>query len=190
MQVSLKNGGSQIRPEEKISGELHWRGTNIKVSGDVKWVKGQRIGIAFAEELTKKLIPEFLSIENILAGMRPVHSSGLDIEMPNNLKYWLRADGPVEGLVWEHNDRDVSRFQVILMDAFVEWEDGKGLRTGNLHNKRNVETPLNAEDEYIFEIDQSLDMDKIDFASRIIEKLPTDYLPTDVTDFLGRKLAR
>lgn len=188
MQISLKNGGCEFKPEEKIVGELHWRGASIEIEGDIKWVKGQRLGVAFAEELTKKAVPDFLSIENIVAGMRPVHDSGLDIEMPNNLKYWLRADGPVEVFVWEHNDHEISRFQIILMDHFVEWEDGKGLRTGDVINKRNVETPLNAEDEYVFEIDETCDEEKIKFAGRIIENVPENFLPVTVTDFLSRKI--
>ncbi|MBK25315.1 MAG: hypothetical protein CME70_15075 [Halobacteriovorax sp.] len=188
MQVSLKNGGCDFKPDSAIGGDLHWRGASINISGSVKWVKGQRLGIAFDDKLTQKEIPAFLSIENIVAGMRPVHDSGLDIEMPNNLKYWLRADGPVEVFVWEHNDHETSRFQIIMMDSFVEWEDGKGLRTGNVINKRNVETPLNAEDEYIFEIDQSCDEEKIKFASRIISHIPKNFLPENVTSFLSIKI--
>lgn len=188
MQISLKDGGCEFKPDSSIEGELHWRGASIEIKGSVKWVQGQRLGVAFEEELTKTTIPKFLSIENIVAGMRPVHDSGLDIEMPNNLKYWLRADGPVEVFVWEHNDHEISRFQIILMDSFVEWEDGKGLRTGNVLNKRDVETPLSGTDEYMFEIDESGDEDKIRFAAQIISNVPENYLPQNVSDFLSRKI--
>lgn len=188
MQISLKDGGCEFKPEDALTGDLHWRGTSVHIEGDIKWVKGQRIGVAFDEELSKKVIPDFLSVENIVAGMRPVHDSGLDIEMPNNLKYWLRADGPVEIFVWEHNDNETSRFQVILMDTFVEWEDGKGLRTGNVLNKRDVDTPLSGSDEYEFEIEQTCDDEKVKFAGRIIDKLPASFLPEAVTNFLQRKI--
>jgi hypothetical protein len=188
MQISLKDGGCDFKPKDLIKGDLHWRGASITIKGDIKWVEGQRLGIAFDESLSKETIPNFLSVDNIVAGMRPVHSSGLDIEMPNNLKYWLRADGPFEVFVWEHNDHDISKFQVILMDSFVEWEDGKGLRTGNVLGRKDVETPLNNEDEFTFEIDGNCDVEKIKFASRIINNLPEDYLPESVTDFLVRKI--
>lgn len=188
MQISLKNGGSELKPDANLKGDLHWRGTSVSVSGDIKWVEGNRVGIAFDKELTEKVIPDFLSVENIVAGMRPVHDSGLDIEMPNNLKYWLRADGPVEVFVWEHNDHEISRFQVIIMDTFVEWEDGKGLRTGLVLSKRDVDTPLSGSDEYEFEIEQTCADEKVNFAGRIIDNVPEGFLPESVTEFLQRKI--
>lgn len=188
MQISLKDGGCELRPDTDLEGELHWRGISLEIDGRIKWVKGQRVGIAFSEELAKKDISNFLSIENIMGSMRPIHNSGLDIEIPNDLKYWLRADGPVEIFVWEHNGHEISRFQVILMDNFVEWEDGKGLKTGPVLNKRDVDTPLSGSDEFIFEIEESCDEEKIAFAKRIIVNIPKGFLPARVAEFLERKI--
>lgn len=96
--------------------------------------------------------------------MRPIHNSGLEMEMPSNLKYWLRADGPAEIFVWHHNDGEVSRFQVILLDRFLEWEDGKGLKTGEVMGKKDLDTPLVQEDEFLFRFNDQIDEDILSFA--------------------------
>ena len=189
MQLSLKDGGHTYRVGEKLSGELHWRKARLNLEADVKWVKGARLGLEFRQnEGFEEQLTDFLSIENIVAGMRPVHESGLDLDIPNNLKYWLRADGPFEVFVWRHRDNELSRFQVILMDHFVEWQDGRGLKTGEVLNQRDLDSPLHPEDEFLFQFDESVDQNKVDFAQSVVNHLPQDYLPVDVMDFLQLKL--
>jgi len=189
MQLSLKDGGHQYKEGQKVEGIVHWRSASLKTVGVVQWVSGQRLGIEFAEsESFDAEVKSFLSIDNIVAGMRPVHQTGLELEVPANLKYWIRADGPVELFVWCHKDREHSRFQILLLDNFVEWEDGKGIKTGKVVTKRDLDTPLISEDEFIFQIDEGVDMEKIKFAVSIVKALPEDYLPNDTRDFLMVKM--
>lgn len=189
MQLSLKNGGHTYRKEDPLNGVVHWKGATLEVKGKVMWAQGQRLGVSF--EINgpfEDKMREFLSIDNIISGMRPVHKDSLDLDLPSNLKYWLQADGPVEIFVWRHNDGEVARFQIIMLDSFVEYQDGRGLKSGQVLTKRDLETPLVQEDEFLFQVDHALDESKLDFAQKIVHKLPECYLPSEAKQFLEVKL--
>jgi len=189
MQIALKNGTHEFRKNEAIHGICHWRGLTLEAEGTVKWVKGSKLGVAF--EQTEKFVAEikdFLSIDNIIGSMRPLHESYFSVELPPQLKYWLRADGPVEVFVWMHMCGNVSRFQILLMKDFVEWDDGKGIKTGRVVTDRDVDTPLMSEDEFIFEMDENPHDQKIESALNLIEHLPSSFLPIDVVEFLKIKM--
>lgn len=189
MQLCLKDGGHGYQEGNDLSGSLHWRNACLDINGIVQWVSGQRIGIRFSED--KKLnenLQEFLSIDNILSRMRPVEQGVLGLELPANLKCWLQADGPVEVFVWQHSDGEISKFQILMMESFIEYQDGKGLKTGRVMTKRDMDTPLMTEDEFVFEMDEGLDMNKLQFAKDIVEALPNEYLSNSVEEFLRLKL--
>lgn len=189
MQLILKDGGHGHSPGDKLTGILRWRSAELETKGKVKWVEGARIGIKFDQnDLFKTNVREFLSIDNIIAGMRPLHDKALELELPVGLKYWLCADGPVEIFIWQHNDGELARFQMILMERLVEWEDGHGVRTGRVLSKRDVDTPLLNEDEFMFQIDEDVDQSDIEFAGRIISKIPKNFLPIQAIEFLKLKL--
>jgi hypothetical protein len=189
MQLSLKNGGHNYVAGNEIEGTVHWKGAALKTTGSVKWVKGTRLGVSFNESLDfEEKIKNFLSVKNIIAGMRPVHDSGLDLEIPANLKYWLRADGPVEVFVWQHADCELSKFQFILLDHFLEWEDGKGLRSGHVVSKEDNDTPLTFEDEFLFQFEETLDSNIIEMAQGVIKEIPEEFLNKEVSDFLKTKI--
>lgn len=189
MQLSLKDGGHNYASGNDVEGSLHWRGLSLDIIGKVKWVQGRRLGVAFSlsSEFDQR-IKNFLSIDNIVSSMRPVHKAGLDMELPSNLKYWLRSDGPVEIFIWQHNDGEHSRFQMIMMDNFLEWEDGVGIRTGKVIQKDDLETPLTSEDEFTFELDDGVDEKKVRFAKDVVDKLPDNYISTESAKFLQLKL--
>lgn len=190
MQLCLKNGGHSYSAGNDIEGTLHWKGASLDTVGIVQWVSGQRVGVSFKTENNfNEEVKNFLSIDNIIAGMRPLHQSEMGVELPSKLKYWLQADGPVEVFVWRHNDGEVSGFHVILMDSFVEWEDGKGIKTGRVLTKRDLETPLVQEDEFVFQMDEQADSSKLDFAKSVVDNVPTGFLPSEAHDFLRMKLA-
>lgn len=189
MQISLKDGQHGFKQMDKIVGTLSWRGRILEIDGTVKWVRGPKIGIAFSSEAKlDEGIKSFLCIENIISSMRPLHESHFSVELPPQLKYWLRADGPVEIFVWMHGSGNISRFQILLMKDFVEWEDGKGVKTGLVVTDRDLDTPLQREDEFVFEMDEGPHPGKIDFAMRVIDHLPESFLPADVIDFLKLKI--
>jgi hypothetical protein len=130
----------------------------------------------------------FLSFENIVSHIKPLHLSKLEIELPNNLKYWLKSDGVLELFVWEHTQSGISRFQIILMEHFIEWEEGAGVKTGRVMTQRDLDTPLSSEDEFIFQIDDRPTQDKVDLALGIVRKLSEDQIPSSARDFLFYKL--
>jgi hypothetical protein len=189
LQLSLKDGGHSYKTQDQISGEVHWRGRSLKVKARVRWVTGARLGLSFiADEEQSLRITQFLSIEKVVKSMRSVHNSDFGLEIPSNLKYWLQADGPVELFVWRHNDGEVSRIHFILFDEFIEWEDGTGLRTGRVIQKRDMDTPLLSEDEFLFEIDAHIDPIKLNFGRTVVNALTTHHLPQEALDFLTLKL--
>ena len=101
----------------------------------------------------------------------------MTLDLPNNLKYWLKADGVLEIFVWEHTSSGISRFQILMMEHFIEWEEGIGLRTGRIMTQRDLDTPLSLEDEFVFQIDEGAVQDKIDMALGVARKINEDHLP-------------
>jgi hypothetical protein len=189
MQLSLMDGGHPYKIGESVQGELHWRGSKLELDAKVMWVHGKRLGLQFSEkEAFQEQIKNFLSTENIIKGMRALHASSMDLEMPSDLHFWLQADGPVEVFVWCHNDGEISRFQLIMMDSFVEYLDGRGLKSGRVLTKRDLDTPLVQEDEFVFEMDETLDEGRLSFAQEIVRGIPEHFLNRDVFDFLRLKL--
>ncbi|MCK5882914.1 MAG: PilZ domain-containing protein [Bacteriovoracaceae bacterium] len=187
MQIGLKDGECQIEVGRTMTGHIQWRSHRLEVEGKVVWARENRLGLSFDESLATP-IKEYFSVENIVEGLRPVHDLQMGVEIPSNLKYWLRADGPMEVFIWKHSDGEFSRFQFILLDSFVEWEDGRGVKSGKVVTKRDVETPLFSEDEFVFQLDEGVDFSKINFAKDVIEKLSTNLLPEAVIHFLKVKL--
>ncbi len=189
MQLCLKNGGHSYVAGHELSGDIRWKGANIGISGTIKWVKGTRLGVLFSESIDlERKLKKFLSVENIIAGMRPVHDSDLGLDLPANLKYWLRADGPVELFVWQHIDGELSKFQFILLNNFLEWKDGVGLRSGRVISKEDFETPLSFEDEFVFEFEDQVNGDAVGMALGVIDKVPESFLNKDVIHFLRTKI--
>ncbi len=189
MQLSLKDGGHPYKSGQEVDGVLHWRGASLELSAEVKWVHGPRLGVEFnAGKHFENQIKEFLSFDNIIRGMRALHKTQMELDLPSDLSYWLQADGPVEVFVWCHKDGEISRFQMIMMESFVEYQDGKGLKSGRVLTKRDLDTPLVQEDEFVFEMDERICDERLAFAREITKRIPSDYLPVQVTDFLRLKL--
>ena len=190
MQLGLKDGGHAYVEGQDLNGEIHWKGSNLSISGKVKWVSGKRLGVKFANDANLiSNIKSFLSVDNIVKSMRPVHGHDMDMDVPSNLKFWVRADGPFEIFVWRHNDGEISHFQIIMMENYVEWYDGKGLKTGRVISKRDLDTPLICEDEIMFQVDEGVDEHKIAMACDIVEALGDSHLPEGARSFLTLKLS-
>ena len=189
MRLSLKDGGHTYITGSNIVGCVHWKGETLDTEGTVKWVSGHNLGVEFnVNDAFKKNIREFLGVENILKGLRAIHNSPLDIDLPSNLKYWLRSDGKFEVFIWRHNDGEISKFQILFLDFFVEWQDGKGLKTGSVINSKNIDSPLENEGELLFEFEDSCDGEKVNFARDITSKITEDFLPQEALEFLALKL--
>ena len=189
MQLSLKDGSCPFHPGGPIRGNLHWHGDSLDIVGQVKWARGSRLGVHFS------LLPdfqrrwgEFFSLEKIALRMRPLHKSDLAAELPGNLKCWLRADGPVELFIWTHRDGEMSSFQFLFMETFLEWEDGKGLKGGRILTRRDLETPLVQEDEFIFQDDPSPNPDHVARARKVLFLLSDEAISEEIAKFLAVKL--
>ncbi|MFW5887621.1 MAG: PilZ domain-containing protein [Bacteriovoracia bacterium] len=191
MQLALKDGEHNLKENDQIEGFIHWHGKELSAEGRVKWTTDKRLGLAFAggEQFNNK-IETFLSPAQIATNLRTVDASKLQLETPANLRYWLSADGPMEFFVWQHSDGEISRFQILLMEKYIEWEDGQGLRTGRVLSKRDVDTPLLTEDEFVFQIDENVSEEKINFALQVIDHLKEDLISDDVIAFFKRKMGK
>ena len=190
MQLSLKNGGHEYVPGDNLNGVLHWSDKDLIIVGLVKWVKGSRLGVKFIfDDGFDEKVHNFLSIENIVSRMKPLHNNAFDLHLPPNLKYWLRADAPFEVFIWQHQDGEMSKFQIVMMNSFVEWQDGLGIRTGKILKLRDHDSPLFSEDEFMFQMDDGVELDKIKLALEVVNKVPEEYLPEEISDFLKLKLA-
>lgn len=189
MQLSLKDDKTQFSEDHPIKGHIHWLGKNLDIAGNVKWQTQNRIGVEFAKrkEVMEK-IQNFLKTEEIVKCLKPLHKVEDGLEIPARLKYWLRADGPVELFIWQHGDGEIAKSQALLLDTFVEWEDGQGLKTGRILSKRNVDSPLLTEDEWVFQMDPNIDAQKMERVKSFIGHIGDDLLPTEVRSFLVRQL--
>ena len=190
MQLSLKEDGHAFAADSVLKGSIHWLGKNLDIAGTVKWSTSQRLGVEFAKrrEVTDK-VQDFLNIKEIVKRLKPLHKVEGGLEIPPRLKYWLRSDGPVELFVWQHGHGEIAKLQILFLEVFVEWEDGEGVKTGRTLSKRNVDSPLLTEDEWVFQMDPEIDGEKLDKVKELIGLIPQDQLPVEVQTFLVRQLS-
>ena len=71
----------------------------------------------------------------------------------------------------------------------MEWEDGQDLKTGRILSKRNVDSPLLSEDEWVFKMDPDADVEKLNKVKELIGLIPQEQLPTEVKTFMVRQLS-
>ena len=90
MQIELKNGENKFKVGQKIEGIVHWLKSDLKVTGQVQWCSGNKLGVAFkSSDKNFAEVIRLLSIENLAAGIKVLHNTDFGLEIPNNLKYWL-----------------------------------------------------------------------------------------------------
>lgn len=188
MQIHLKSGKHVLKENNAIDGLIHWHGREVQVSATVVWVDGSKIGLSFSEK-EQDAIKKFLSIENIVQGLRPLHLHSLGIEKPQSLKFWLKAASALEIFIWTYPDGEYEKVQISFINNFIEWIDGKGLKTGTVQYKENRETPLYAENELTLSIDPNVDQEKVNFALECVHLVPEEKLPEETKAFIKRKLS-
>ena len=190
MQISLKDDSHDFAEESLLKGSIHWLGRNLDITGTVKWSTSNRLGVEFAKrrEVLEK-VNDFLDIKEMVKRLKPLHKVEGGLEIPPRLKYWLRSDGPVEVFIWQHGDGEIAKLQALFLENFVEWEDGINLKTGRILSKRNVDSPLLTEDEWVFKMDQDVDGDRLIKIKELINLIPQDQLPSEVKTFLVRQLS-
>lgn len=190
MQLSLKEDEQGLKEEHILKGHIHWLGKNLDITGTVKWHTQNRVGVEFAKKRdVLEKVQSFLSMDEMVKRLKPLHKVDGGLEIPARLKYWLRSDGPVEIFVWQHGDGEMAKVQVLFMETFVEWEDGHGIKTGRILSKRNVDSPLLTEDEWVFQMDSDMDISKLDRVKTLINHVTDELLPSEVRTFLVRQLS-
>ena len=190
MQIALKEGATNYVSGHLMKGTIIWRTEKIAINAVVEWHLGLRLGVSFV--LTPEFsaaMEQFLSVKNIAANMRAMHQEDLGLDLPARLKYWLYSDGPFEVFIWRHEDGEFSKIQLIMLNVFVEWQDGLGQRTGKVLTKRDLDTPLLTEDEFLFEIHDQVDPCALALARDLVVALPLQLLSEDAREFLLRKVA-
>jgi hypothetical protein len=189
MQLSFRDGTFTNVVGDVISGRLQWRNESLELKARIQWIKGQNLGLSFDSSIKfEESMRNFLSYDNIVSHIKPLHKSNLELEIPNDLKYWLRSDGVLEVFIWELKTTGISKFQILIMEHFIEWVEGVGVKTGKVMTQRNLETPLGLEDEFVFQIDEGVVDSKIEIALGIVRKISEDNLPIGVREFLIYKL--
>lgn len=189
MQLALKSGEHKINEEKKINGTINWAGASIDVSCEVKWTTTKRLGVEFSHKPShRENINSFLSVSNFAKSLKPIHKMEFGFEVPPKLKYWLRSDGPVELFVWQHSNGEFSHFELLIMENYIQWKDGEGLKTARIISKRDVDTPLISEDEFVIKVDPVIDDTKIDLACTLVNELKDDLLTSQTIDFIKMKL--
>jgi hypothetical protein len=190
MQLSLKDETSSFQADSLLKGHIHWLGKNLDIVGTVKWLTSNRLGVEFAKkrEVLEK-VQNFLSIEEMVKRLKPIHKVEGGLEIPAKLKYWLASDGPVEVFVWQHGDGEMAKCQILFMETFVEWEDGLGVKTGRILSKRNVDSPLLTEDEWVFQIDPDLDPQKLERVKDLVKHISEELFPSEARTFILRQLS-
>lgn len=189
MQLILKDGNHGLCVGDEISGYLFWAGQKLKMKGSIRWCDRKKLGLMF--DTTNGLVKDvkdFLGTDILASRMRPLHNGSFEMDIPSDLKYWLKSDGPAELFVWQHRDGELARFQFILMDKLIEWVDGVGLRTGQVVKSQESETPHHFQEELEFLIDQSPCMESLRMAKNILAKITTTSLPKDAVEFLTLKM--
>lgn len=189
MQLGLKLGEHKLKEKASIHGFLHWGGRELEINGNIKWKTDMRLGVEFSTQASSRIeVDKFLDLVEVAKVMKPVHQLDYGVSLPARLKYWLRADGPVEIFVWQHGDGEWAKFQILMMENFVEWENGKGLKTARVISKRDIDTPLLSEDEIVFKLDEGLDDSKIAKAITLVDHLDPEIMSKDAIDFIKLKI--
>ena len=160
------------------------------MKGTVRWADRKRVGLMF--DTTNGLageVKDFLSTDILASRMRPLHDGTFDMDIPGDLKYWLKSDGPAEVFVWQHRDGELSRFQFLLMDKLIEWVDGTGVRTGHVVRHHDADAPLSYEEEIDFHLDPTPCTESLEMAKQILSKLSDKALPKLAAEFLMLKMS-
>ena len=190
MQVSTRDGHHGLEKGQMVEGELHSLGQKFQVKGTLQWATGKRAGLLF-QNIDEHFVSGLLSVQSSARRLKAIHDL-IDQEfmahIPVGLRYWLHADGPIELFFWQHPDHEWKTIQAIYMDSFLEWEDGRGVITGRTLSKRDLDTPLIQEDEFVFGIDQDKNLERVEKIRALVQEIPEGALPIAAKEFFLRKI--
>ncbi len=81
-------------------------------------------------------------------------------------------------------------FKFLLWKTLLNGRTPKGLKTGRVISKRDIDTPLINEDEFVFKLDPSIDDDRVSLARELVSNVDESQLPEEARDFLLMKLGQ
>ncbi len=192
MRLLLKNGELSFKESDIIKGEIHWKKESLNIIGTVKWINKNQLGVEFKKDNKfKSKVENFLSLKKVLINVKSIKDTDFDLEIPNNLLYWLQSDDLIKIFIWGHSgeQRGISSIQIIFMNNLIEWRYNRGVRTGKISQKQDIETPLFLKDEIIFMMDNYVKEYKVKFAVDIIDNLPLKLLSDETISFLKLKFS-
>src|SRR5690606_4841360 len=89
MQLSLKDHENSFSEEQLLKGNIHWLGKKLTVAGTIKWLTANRLGVEFAKRReVLQDVQEFLSMEEMVKRLKPLHKVEQGLEFPPKLRYW------------------------------------------------------------------------------------------------------
>lgn len=190
MQLELREETNPHCVGDELIGQLSWQGRRCSMRAEVKWVKSAKVGVQFnfPNEQARRDFQIFIDLKQIVASLKPLHELEVS-EKPSNLSCWLRADGPVELFIWRDlSGQFISQFQIIIFDQFIEWDHNSGLITGKVLSKRDLETPLFSEDEFIFSVDPVFNEKRRSVAQGFIQDILKTRHHNEEIEFVDLKL--
>jgi len=188
MQIRKRDGGHTFKPSDKCVGEIHWKGSSLECDGEVKWIGTSRLGVSFIcnEKFDEEFLT-FLSVDNVIARMKPLHLSGsIGGDLPRDLSCWLQSDGPLEIFVWCHRNGEVSKVQIIFFRKILEWVDGGDVTEGRIIDDRNKETPLTLESELTIGIGNVFNKSEYQYLNSFVKKIPEHFIKDEYRELILR----
>ena len=182
-----KRGDLSFSVGQAVQGKLAWDGSFLSITGEISWANEEGCGVKFKlDSVQEKQFKDFFAPKSVAAHLRLVKPN--DENNLANLKCWLHAGKAAEILVWQHPGGQVAKIQVIYLGNLVEWEDGQGLRTGQITSVRPSDTPLQLQETLAVAVDKKCQDKKLQLAKELVQHLPSDLLPGEVQDFITLKL--
>jgi hypothetical protein len=186
-------GESLLKIGQKISGELHWRHKRLRLTALVRWERESALGLEFILDSSSKLqLDHILGPSFMVQGLRHIHSDAHQDwnvgQWPQGLDIWLKGDGPVQLLVWRSSDM-ITRFQCLILDHFIEWNEGEGLRTGTILWQEGLSVGMNEHEDIHFKLHaQGVDQEALSVARQMLEMIRPELLNDEMRSFLRIKL--
>ncbi len=182
MRLALKEGEHSYCVGFILVGWIRLKGESLRVQGEVRWVKGQTLGVRFFQDKKlKKGLNEFLGPKSLIKGIKNI--CDLEIDLPSGLKAWTCSDTGFETFVWCHENGGISGFQILFAGNIVEWREEHNIRTGEILYLRSRNGPLN-EEEFLFDFECVVDETKLSFAKKLIGLVTEKHLPKNVLMFI------
>ena len=188
MRLCLKSGEHSYKKGDQIKGTLKLKERAVRATGTVRWANEESLGVEFTDSFPTKHIPVLLNRDYVLDRLESVHEEDYSIDLPPNLRYWLRCDGVFEFFIWACDNGGITRFQMVFTGFFLEWQEEEKLKTGTVHYVKTCSLP-SSEEEFSFHFESKVNPKTVEFAFDIVKNMTEEHLPDKVLTFIRSKIA-